>query len=111
MRFSCKKTDKDRRTLDYYTKDFLNKYFENGIMPNYDVYSITNKTQDLINEDNRVDNKLFYQIHFRGSKIDNYAIFYIKWNNDKIDDIEYYIVPDDKMDLSYEEMYQLAFND
>lgn len=40
------------------------------------------------------------------------CIFKVIWtDNYEVDDILTYIVPEDKMNLTYEEMYQLAFND
>lgn len=113
LRFASNKRYKTDRTNEWFTNSFLDKYYENGIMPDLNVDTIIDRTQELINEDNRIKDKYFYEIRFRSSSKmpDTYAIYKIKWQDDKVDDIEYYIVPEDKMNLSYEEMYKLAFND
>lgn len=101
------RSQKENRTDERYTKAFLDKYKENGIMPpKYDQSSLLNLTNHVISEENVIENKFFYRL-----TLDNdYAIFKLKWKDDKVDDIEYYIIPEDKKHLSYEEMYQLAFN-
>ena len=64
-----------------------------------------------IEDDKQKKDKYLCEIRYLGNKNNDYGIFKLKWKDNKVDDIEYYIIPEDKMNLSYEEMYQLAFND
>lgn len=101
----------DKRNEDMFTKKFLDNYKKNGIMPDYNVSSVTDITKQCIDESKRLNNKIFCKVSSHTIANDIYTIFLLKWSDDRIDDIEYYIVPEDKMNLSYEEMYQLAFNE
>ena len=100
-----------KRDEEYFSINFLNKYRNNGILPKENVDSVNNETITLIDENLRKENKYFCKIDYLGTLKYDYALYKIIWKDNKVDDIEYYIIPEDKMDLSYEEMYQLAFND
>ena len=76
------------------------------------------KVEDIpLNLTFAITDKVIKRLILRDSNLMNtneekICIFNVHWTDDgMIDDIEYYIVPEDKMHLSYEEMYQLAFND
>lgn len=90
---------------------FLNKYnSEDSIFPQYDL--VSNKVVSLKgNKIKEVENKGFRKLIDK--KGNQYLCLYkFIWNdNNEVDDILTYIVPEDKMNLTYEEMYQLAFND
>ena len=100
-----------KRDEEYFSLDFINKYGSMGILLRDDVDSVSNETIKVIDENTRKENKYFCKIDYLGTLKYDYALYKIIWEDDKVDDIEYYIIPEDKMNLSYEEMYQLAFND
>lgn len=100
-----------KRDEEYFSINFLNKYRNNGILPKENVDSVNNETITLIDENLRKENKYFCKIDYLGTLKYEYALYKIIWKDNKVDDIEYYIIPEDKMNLSYEEMYKLAFND
>ena len=109
--YSIDKTAIDYRTEEIFTKNFLNKYYELGIFPEYNFSTLNDITSDYINDEKRNLNKIICEVRDRKTRKVYNILFNVKWIDDKVDDIEYYIIPEDKMNLSYEEMYQLAFND
>ena len=109
--YSIDKTAINYRTEEVFTKNFLNKYYESGIFPEYNFSKLNDITSNYINDDKRKLNKIICEVRDRKSRIIYNILFNVIWQDDKVDDIEYYIIPEDKKDLSYEEMYQLAFND
>lgn len=93
------------------SEKFLEKYNNiDTIFPQYDL--ISNEVVFLDgNKITEIKNKGFRKLI---DKNDNQYLCLYKfiWNDDnEVDDILTYIVPEDKMNLTYEEMYQLAFND
>lgn len=109
--YSIDKTAIDYRTEEIFTNNFLNKYYELGIFPEYNFSTLNDITSDYINDEKRNLNKIICEVRDRKTRKVYNILFNVKWIDDKVDDIEYYIIPEDKMNLSYEEMYQLAFND
>jgi len=93
------------------SEKFLEKYNNiDTIFPQYDL--ISNEVVFLDgNKITEIKNKGFEKLI---DKNDNQYLCLYKfvWNdNNEVDDILTYIVPEDKMNLSYEEMYELAFNE
>ena len=109
--FAIKKRAFKYRTNEIFSDAFLDKYRNDGIMDDFDVSNAYNKTNSLISEEIRKSNKFLYELNYFGGRANDFVVFYVYLKNNKVDDIEYYIVPKDKMNLSYEEMYQLVFND
>lgn len=90
---------------------FLSKYSNTvGLLADYDIESIKlveriDKTKVKINE-----HKLIRKIITKDNNT-IIGLFSFLWNDkNEVDDILVYIIPKNRMDLSYEEMYQLAFN-
>lgn len=98
-------------TIDTYsfTQKFKNKFgTDYKIFQNFKV-----KKSKLIPIDKYIakTDKLIRKLILEDST-EKICIFKVIWtDNYEVDDILTYIVPEDKMDLTYEEMYQLAFND
>lgn len=94
---------------------FYSKYNnKDSIFVEYNIISLKTLPNDIrmIKSNIKyVENKHLYKIILDDFS-EKFCIFKIIWNdNYEVDDILTYIVPEDKMNLSYEEMYQLAFND
>ena len=103
-----KNNDWDRCPL---SKKFLSKYnSKDSIFPQYDIIQ-----GDLIFVDpdkvSVVEHKDIFKLTLK-DKSTLICVFYGIWNdNNEVDDILTYIIPEDKMSLTYEEMYDLAFNE
>lgn len=105
-------------TYDY-SHPLLKKYkfsanFKNKYKSLKDVARIGSKSEKDLPLDISVakTDKVIKKLILKDTNEEKICIFNVHWTDDgMIDDIEYYIVPEEKMNLSYEEMYQLAFND
>ena len=84
---------------NYKIKDTKQIYIENKEIPGKELRELT--------LDDGNDTKIYclFKIIYPGETD------YINYTLEDVGDILTYIIPEDKMNLSYEEMYQLAFND
>ena len=93
-----------------FSEKFLSKYNSNdGLFPNYDFsyLKIENVNNDVVNK--KLD-KLFVRLYDKNNKYKK-CLFNFIWNDKKeVDDILIYMIPEDKLELSNEEQYKLAFN-
>ena len=103
--------DENTNELEKELEDFLSKYNNTiGLLADYDIENIKlvekiDKTKVKINK-----HKLIREIITKDNNT-IIGLFNFLWNNkNEVDDILVYIIPKNRMDLSYEEMYQLAFN-
>lgn len=92
------------------SENFLKKYNNNdSIFPGYDVKDLIYSNKYKIFKDNKKISMISILLS-DGTELP--VLFKFKYDvTNKVDDILTYIVPEDKMNLTYEEMYQLAFND
>lgn len=94
---------------------FLQKYNNlDSIFPEYEIVDVKFLRDDSKLENSNIilkANKYIERIIHKDST-ENICLFYFVKNDYKeVDDILTYIVPEDKLNLSYEEMYELAFNE
>lgn len=91
---------------------FLDKYNnKDSILDEYNFYTVDLVKKMDKNKYKMIEHK-YIRILNKGKEDEHICIFKVIWNNNnEVDDILTYIVPEDKMNLTYEEMYQLAFND
>lgn len=109
--FATRNESKNRRTEELFTQNFLNKYQESGIMPNYNTSDVRDITNEFIPDEYIIQNKILCKMNDRSNNKYLLVLFKLYYIDNKVDNIEYFIIPEDKMNLSYEEMYRLAFND
>lgn len=93
------------------SKRFLEKYNNrDSIFPQYDIVADDSISMDR-SKFKKITHKDLLKLTDR-SGVEIICLFYVIWNdNNEVDDILTYVIPEDKMDLTYEEMYGLAFND
>ena len=98
-------------TIDSYnfTENFIKKFGSDYLI--FKDFNIKNSKLIPISKSVAKTDKLIRKLILEDGT-EKICIFKVIWtDNYEVDDILTYIVPEDKMNLSYEEMYQLAFND
>lgn len=94
-----------------FTQNFINKYKVQDNIYEIIPYNIAKTEVIKINKKIAKTDKLIRKLILEDGT-EKICIFKVIWtNNYEVDDVLTYIVPEDKMNLSYEEMYQLAFNE
>ena len=89
---------------------FLNKYNnKDSILPNYDVKELVfSKKYKIIIDGQKKD--MVSIVLTNGIELP--VLTKVKWNENKeVDDILIYIIPEDKMDMPYEELYKMVFDE
>lgn len=94
-----------------FTQNFINKYKVQDNIYEIIPYNIAKTEVIKINKKIAKTDKLIRKLILEDGT-EKICIFKVIWtNNYEVDDVLTYIVPEDKMNLTYEEMYQLAFNE
>ena len=94
-----------------FTQNFINKFKVQDNIYEIIPYNIVKTEVIKINKKIAKTDKLIRKLILEDG-IEMICIFKVIWtDNYEVDDVLTYIVPEDKMNLSYEEMYQLAFNE